>query len=397
MKNNKIPSILNRKCPICYHDRGYILHRLSYLLFDDNPMPSEVDVVYCESCGFVFYDTPITETELQKFYSYHYLINSYDFRVKYPPEILYLKEMAGFIKNLNLSTDAKVTDVGCGPGHLLKFIKEEGYYNLCGVELCENYIQKLNLEGINAVFGSAMCLPEESQNSECFIYKWIFEHLLDLHQPIKSLIEKINYNGFVVVEVPDAASYDIFADHTPLNHFILEHINHFSLHHLSEIFKIYGFEKVQVYSRLNDQHEAHLFPQMCVIFRYKGGLEKKEIVPDYSLASAIRLWFEHKPNFNYPDLINICNKRIPVHIWGLSYRTLMKIAMSPLKDANIAGFYDKDPEKQQKTLLGNPILSPDLLKNVSNSDVIVIGVGPSSSFMVEQIKSFGFCGKIISL
>ena len=390
-------SILNRKCPICCCGEGYILHTLSYFLFDDNPMPSETNVVSCAYCGFLYYDTSITEIELQEFYKNHYFINSYDFRASYPPEVIYLKEMAGFIKDLNLSNDAKITDVGCGPGHLLKSIRSAGYYNLYGVELCQDYIKKLESEGFKTVFGSAMSLPTITQDSECFIYKWIFEHLLDLHQPIISLVEKISDNGFVIVEVPDTSSYDIFNNYAPLNRFLIEHINHFSLHHLSELFRVYGFEVMRVYKRLNDQHEAYPFPQMCIIFRYRGMPEKKEIIPDHSLAKKARSWFCTAPEFNRSDLEKIRDNNVRVHVWGLSYKTMMQLAMSPLKNSNIVGYYDKDPEKQKKTLKGKPILSPDLLINAQASDVIVIGAGPSSSFMKKHIISFGFSGKIVLL
>lgn len=388
---------LKRRCPICHFKEGYVLHTLSYALFDDNPMPSEIEVVSCAHCGFLYYDISVTESDLQEFYSHHYIVNSYDFRASYAPEILYLKEMAGFIKDLGLSKDAKIIDVGCGPGHLLKFIQAEGYRNLCGVELCQDYIQTLKSEGIEAVFGSAMSLPETTQGSSCFIYKWLFEHLLDLHKPIESLIEKIIDNGFVVVEVPDTFSYDAFNTYAPPHHFIIEHINHFSLHHLSELFSIHGFEIVRIHKRLNDQHESRPFPQICIIFQYKGKSQKKEIIPDHSLAKRARAWFRTTPNFDRSDLREIRDNNVSVHVWGLSYRTLMHIAMSPLKECNIVGYYDKDPGKQKKTLGGKPILSPDSLVYASDADAIVIGVGPSALFMKEHLLSSGFRGKIISL
>jgi hypothetical protein len=393
----KSPSLVHRHCPICNYTEGYVLHRLSFALFDDNPMPRETNVVSCAHCGFIYYDTLVTEYNLQAFYKRHYMINAYDFLARYPPVIRYNREMAGIIKGLGLQFDAKITDVGCGPGHLLESIWDEGYRNLCGVELCRNYIQCLKAKGMDAVFGSALSLPESTRGSQCFVYKWVFEHLLDLHQPIISLADKISDGGLVILEVPDTSSYDLYDNFKPLNHFIIEHINHFSVHHLAEVFSLYGFKFVRSYKRLFDQNELFMMPQLCVIFEYDGKHEKRAIASDFTLAIKAEKWFIDTPAFYRNDLEIIRRNNTPVHLWGLSYRTLMHLSMGTLAECNVVGLYDKDPEKQKKFIDEKAVKSPDLLMELPDSAVVVIGIGPSSTFMREHLISAGFNGRIIML
>lgn len=57
-----------------------------------------------------------------------------------------------FKKNYNsllpMDKEAKILDVGCGIGHFLNFLKEEGYGNTLGIDIskeCVNFVNKLDL------------------------------------------------------------------------------------------------------------------------------------------------------------------------------------------------------------------------------------------------------------
>lgn len=59
---------LNRLCPICNNKQGEILHTQKFLLDNNNPLPSEYDVVCCTQCGFVYADVDASQENYNKYY-----------------------------------------------------------------------------------------------------------------------------------------------------------------------------------------------------------------------------------------------------------------------------------------------------------------------------------------
>ena len=98
-----------------------------------------------------------------------------------------------------------------------------------------------------------------------------------------------------------------------------------------------------------------------------------------------------------PELIELQMSQRKVYVWGISYRTSMYLAMSPLKDCNIQAYVDIDQRKQQKKIGNKNILHPDILNGLADDVTVVIGVGPSSRSMQKMLGDNGFYGEIIRL
>ena len=395
---NSLPK--NRICPVCYSASTFFLSHLSFSLFDGTPISGELDLIACSHCGFLYYDTPSKTEDFDVFYRDYYLINSYSLRENHPAESAYLAETVEIIRQLGVLPNAFIVDVGCGSGSLLKKLREAGFCNLFGIELCDEYVDQIIKIGINACVGSATKLPSAAKKADCLIYKNIFEHFLEFDTVLDQIEAFLSPQGLIVVEVPNAAFYGESSGYQPLSYFTLEHINHFDHWHLEYMFYRRGFEMIKSGTRMLDIAERYPIPVQYGIFRRFDKESLKDFTiksGDFDLLNRVQSWLSPQAKFNSDELELLKKAEIPIHIWGLSYRTMAWLSMSTLKECYIAGFYDSDIRKQKKKLMGQLIKSPDLLKSVSDNEAIVIGVGPSSSIMMQLLIEWGFSGKIVTL
>ncbi len=387
-----------RLCPICYGTTNYRLFTLRYNLFDDSPLSGEMPVAACCQCGFVYYDTCASETDFNEFYAHHYFIHAYNSgRNDYQSNQHYLKGISNFLLDGGVKKNALIADMGCGQGQLLRSLAQEGFINLAGVELCIEYVEQLLREGIQAQVGSALDIFEVNQKKDVLIYKHIFEHFYDITSAAVAAAENLNSGGFVFIAVPDASRYNEFQQYSFLHYLTVEHINHFDLQHIKTLFHRFGLTLVSHESRMLDIAEDYPFPILTCLLKKDQKAQKKFPAADFSLAEKMVDWFENSQDLNIPALQDLINCRGRIFVWGISYRTMMYLAMSKLKKYPIEAYVDIDERKQGKSIFGKKIVSPDILTQCNAEDTIVIGVGPSSIKMKHLIRERGFKGQVIRL
>ncbi len=387
-----------RQCPLCHYSQSNRLIDLEYALFDDSPIDSRMHLSACGHCGFVFYDTVSKEDDFRNFYSNHYFIHAYySVSHDYQSDTECYSDIAQLLKNYGLSSTSRIVDVGCGKGQLIRSLKHYGFDNITGIELCQDYVKGLKAEGMEAYLGSALDMPIRKEEADLLIYKHIFEHFYDLHSAAKAAYEHIAPGGYLFVAVPDAAFYNSCKEYSSLHYLTIEHINHFDLHHIESLFGTYGLKLENSVTRMLDISEDYPVPIMSCLFSKPINPEAVELKPNFELAENMIHWLETSDSLSNKELENLQKSQREIFVWGLSYRTAMYLAMSPLKDCNIKAFIDIDPRKQEKTLLNKNVISPDILNSLNDDITIVIGVGPSSRAMMEQLRNQGFKGDIIRL
>lgn len=389
-----------RSCPLCRHGQNAKLLDLEYALFDDTPLNACMQLVSCSRCGFIYYDTTAQEADFDAFYRDHYFIHAYSTKQDYQADQEYIGGIVDFLRERGLTNNSRIIDVGCGQGQLLRALKSYGFQNSAGVELCRDYIEGLQGEGYEAYLGSALQMPKATEKAAFLIYKHIFEHFFDLHAAVAMAGKHLAPGGYLLAAVPDAARYHDCPGYSPLHYLTLEHINHFDLQHLDSLFGAHGMQREYAASRMLDIAEDFPFPIMTCIFKKQLQPVAVPVQPDFTLADEMLRWLEKDEGLATAALEELRQSGRRVYVWGVSYRTAMYLAMSPLRGCNIRAFLDIDPRKQQKTLLGKSILSPnDVLGTiVDDADVaVVIGVGPSSRSMMDRLANLGFKGTIIRL
>jgi len=397
LQSNK-PNKTFRSCPVCSNTEGYFLFDLKFVLFDDSPLPSNMKLTCCSYCGMIFYDTTAQDDDFTNFYNNHYFIHAYNKALyDYQANDDCYFDIAELFKNKGIKLSSRIVDVGCGQGQLIRSLKSFGYVNVAGIELCEEYVKELQENGEEVYYGSAFNLSMGEEKTDLFIYKHIFEHFLNPEPAIKTAIENLTPNGFLFIAVPDTAYYNSHPGYSHLHYLTLEHINHFDLHHLEMLFGRFGLILEHSYTRQLDIGEDYPVPILSCLFRkgsYSAPCAQKA---NFDLAENMINWLDEVADLNNPELNKLKESNRKTYIWGLSYRTSMYLGMSELSNCNIEGFIDIDPRKQQRTMLSRKIYSPEILKEIPGSATVVIGVGPSSRSMMQQLRNHGFEGQIIRL
>jgi 2-polyprenyl-3-methyl-5-hydroxy-6-metoxy-1,4-benzoquinol methylase len=150
-----------------------------------------------------------------------------------------------FKSSFDLLANKKLVEFGCGNGDFLRLAAPHSKKTL-GIELQENYVDALNVDGIECVAD----LSEVKDDSfDLCVSFHVIEHLPDPIKTLKQLKTKIVSGGFLLVEVPNANDFLLsvvgdqnFKDFTLWSQHLLLHTKH----SLKKFLDLAGFETVFV-------------------------------------------------------------------------------------------------------------------------------------------------------
>jgi len=150
-----------------------------------------------------------------------------------------------FKSSFDLLVNKKLVEFGCGNGDFLRLAAPHSKKTL-GIELQKNYVDALNVDGIECVAD----LSEVKDDSfDLCVSFHVIEHLPDPIKTLKQLKTKIVSGGFLLVEVPNANDFLLsvvedqnFKDFTLWSQHLLLHTKH----SLKKFFDLAGFETVFV-------------------------------------------------------------------------------------------------------------------------------------------------------
>jgi SAM-dependent methyltransferase len=393
--------ILQRKCPICCSAYGAVLGRLTFALFDDCPMSKEFDVVACQECFFVFYDTPDSAEQYAVFYNKHYFSSSYTSGPQISSVDAILSVMNDPLAILRpwLKPESKICEIGCGRGTLLAKMKKAGFPHVYGVEPshdCVEFVKK-NL-GIEAKVGTADNIPFDDK-FDIIVSTHVLEHVVNLGEVAESIFSKLSDDGLVYIEVPDLEGYDSLEEASPLDYITFyEHINHFTISSLNNLLKRYKFGLLEYGLKTLNKGTRLPLPALYGVFRknWLGGKIELTFNESYDIGK-ISNWlstFEFQKNEKLKEL---AESKTPVYVWGINFPIQKLLSMSSLQECNIVGLLDRDILKQKKTINGIQIKSPETLKTADDCSVVIIWGGPYRELIEQDVHGIGFKGEIIVL
>ena len=292
--------------------------------------------------------------------------------------------------------NARIIDIGCANGGLLKEIQSLGYRNLLGVDPSEMCVERTRTQlGISAMIGSLSNIPEQLGKFDLVILSHVLEHVLDLNQAVYEISNLVSENGSVYVEVPDATRY---ADRViaPFQDINTEHVNHFSLNALRNLFsKVEFIAKSEVSRSIRITIDAD-YPVTHMVLQ-KGKPEMRIQFDEILNNCIIRYITESKKILTKLDqrLQVILAGNPMVIIWGTGQLAMKLLADTCLGGARIFCYVDSNPINQGKKIQGIPIVSPESIRY--KLEPIIIASTIYQDNIVAQIREMGLPNELILL
>lgn len=112
------------------------------------------------------------------------------------------------LPTLAISSEAKVLDVGCGDGRVLRGLKKAfPLWKLYGVDISQPNIKALLDEGfdVQLVDVSSEALPYQDDYFDLVLLFDVVEHLVDPDWALTQIRKVVRRNGFVLIKTPNLA------------------------------------------------------------------------------------------------------------------------------------------------------------------------------------------------
>jgi len=194
------------------------------------------DVFRCVSCHHAF--SANYKVELEEIYSEEYLDEAHK-RYFENPDLKMYEEIYNEIFS-NFGIDAKIVDIGCGTGSLLKYLKSRGMNNLLGIDLFEN-----EFEGIEFIKADINKI-DLARTFDVIMLIGSIEHVFEIDTYFKSVVKIATPNTLSVIYTINEASFfcrlSLFLRKLGINGpseriYSAHHVNHFSVTSLQQFMK----------------------------------------------------------------------------------------------------------------------------------------------------------------
>jgi len=157
----------------------------------------------CSSCGLIFLEKILSETEILNYYPEFYEA----YNVVGDQKLLEkkLQFIFSFCKKCS-----SILDVGCASGNFLKVAKKNGFRDVFGVELNSSMREIASHKGIE-IIGSTLTDAYRTGRTFDVITLWdVFEHLPDPITSLELIFSMLNQNGLLFISIPNLNSFDRF-------------------------------------------------------------------------------------------------------------------------------------------------------------------------------------------
>jgi len=392
-----------RRCPICSDLQAEILHTMNFAITMGLSLPQNYDVVSCLQCGFVYADTPASQTIYNEYYTYY---SKYEDPAiasgggHTPADAKRIDETISLLEQYIPSKESRIVDIGCGNGGFLQNLKQRGYKNLHGIDPsvdCINYVNKCMPDGKNYVLklSEIQAVSSTLGRYDFVILSHVLEHLVDLIPALSSIRTILAEQGNVYIEVPDASRYTSHAG-VPFYYFDCEHINHFDRCALGNLATITAFEMFASGEKELQLSQSMRYPAVFGLFRLASPQHSQVLQQCDSLTQHIKQYIEcSKEQNEFPLLQTLASSQQPIILWGAGSYTQRLLMSSPLPQCNIIAIVDSDSRKHGLILHDITVESPDEIFNKSNDYFILICAAIYAADIQREILSLGLTNNVV--
>ena len=107
------------------------------------------------------------------------------------------------LRSLELSTDSKVLDVGCGAGILLHSLHEIGFHNILGIDP----FNQQDIQYPNGLKIEQRDIFSEQGTWDVIMFHHSFEHLPEQQATLEKTFQQLKPGGVALLRVPTVSSY----------------------------------------------------------------------------------------------------------------------------------------------------------------------------------------------
>lgn len=179
--------------------------------FEYRTVPDRFTVVECERCGVRLLDPRPADEEIPKLYPPEYEPYHFD---ELPALVKRGRDMVQMRKVSALESvappGARIVDVGCGDGALLRLLRREGpkEWQLAGWDFPGPHLDRLEAAGFEVHRGDIHPDSLPPQSVDVFVLNQVIEHFARPAEVVHALAEQLRPGGVLVLETPDIRGLD---------------------------------------------------------------------------------------------------------------------------------------------------------------------------------------------
>ena len=202
-----------RECPICASSEirslfqmGSEKHSIKKVLMDK---------MLCGSCGHSFFNKRVSNEQLKSYYeniwneAIQNQVQHYNVKPNYSEW-----SPIHYLKDLNISREARILDFGCGTGDSLLSLRNLGYQNIYGVEIGRARAEISRKLFPNRIFQgdehSIAEIVEKIGKFDLIYSNHVFEHIAQPQRVISKLSGALKDDGILAISVPAPGSETFF-------------------------------------------------------------------------------------------------------------------------------------------------------------------------------------------
>ncbi len=308
------------QCPTCLQ----IARELTNWQFsglDDSIFNYSARFCHCEHCGLVFIEN-IDDKTLAAFYQGECAyFEKEHFDIDLPANIKKYNHYTHYLIKHGLE-NIGISDIGCGRGGFLKWIKQQGWQaDCCGVDVDLKSIPELSGKSINEeslIFkqGGALLLPFADNSQTMLSYFHVFEHIRDIDGILSEANRVLNAEGYLLIEVPDAERYSKCPIGPAFWIGIREHIYHFSASALAQVLNRHGFSVVDI-SRCILPTPEFDYPSLMLLAKKTASIPEQPVNKVGDIACFVKS-SEDALCKQVTKLQNLAKQYQCITFWGMS-------------------------------------------------------------------------------
>jgi SAM-dependent methyltransferase len=351
------------------------LHHQRFALPERSPLPSAYDVVACDDCSFVYADTPGRQQDYDRYYETFSKYEDPNVATGGGDSELDRQRLdvsaARLADELAARKDARILDIGCAGGGLLKALRQRGFANLTGLDPSPGCVERVRAHGMTGVHGrlSNLLHLRDLGTYDAIVLSHVLEHVVDVRQTMNALHGLIAAAGIVYVEAPDAARY-VQHPFVPFYYFDTEHINHFDTASLSNLAATSRFRVVDSGQKELVVGEQQLYPAVWVILT--PAEIDAAIVPSIGLRERLLAYVEQSSVRNDTALERLAVEERSIALWGAGSHSQRLLKESALGRCRIVAVVDRDRVKHGQKFAGVEIQSPEAGLSGLGPDVVIV-------------------------